>query len=332
MWWRVAIKGRQGGVGLEEQVFVRAGIGQGELDASHGVDDFGAELQKFQAYGIGDGLGQGRLFQGDAADTVDEDIGEGGEEQAKLVGFVGVCAHAIGKQIELAVLDTVFHVAAWAIGVFVEFPGRDLMAIEGSDEEAAALFVSGLVFDLGDDAPWPGPGSGFGDVVEIAVGADRLAGFDHGYGGFAADPLCFLEQDIVARQAEDVIHGISFAPTHQVLAREAAVAAQQDVDVGPSFADHPDDAFADHPDDAFADHPDDAADLVARTPGAIDVGGSELGEQEMAAAEDIEGQETAVFVIAVEEGVLLAPMGFHVGGVDIEGDARAASGGRRETG
>ena len=26
---------RQGGVGLEEQVFVRAGIGQGELDASH---------------------------------------------------------------------------------------------------------------------------------------------------------------------------------------------------------------------------------------------------------------------------------------------------------
>ena len=41
----------------------------------------------------------------------------------------------------------------------------------------------------------------------------------------------------------------------------------------------------------------------------------------MAAAEDIEGQETAVFVIAVEEGVLLAPVGLHVGGVDIEGDA-----------
>ena len=131
------------------------------------------------------------------------------------------------------------HVAAWAIGVFVEFPGRGLVAIQGGDEEAAALFVSGLVFDLGDDAPGPGPGSGFGDVVEIAVGADRLAGFDHGYGGLAADPLCFLEQDIVARQAEDVIHGISFAPTHQVLAREAAVAAQQDVDVGPTFADHP---------------------------------------------------------------------------------------------
>ena len=35
-----------------------------------------------------------------------------------------------------------------------------------------------------------------------------------------------------------------------------------------------------------------------------------------------------MFVIAVEEGVLLAPVGLHVGGVDIEGDAR----GRRVAG
>ena len=33
-------------------------------------------------------------------------------------------------------------------------------------------------------------------------------------------------------------------------------------------------------------------------------------------------RQAAVFVIAVEEGVLLAPVGLHVGGVDIEGDAR----------
>ena len=115
----------------------------------------------------------------------------------ELVGFVGVRAHAIGEQIELAVLDAVFHVTAWAIGVFVEFPGRDLVAIQGGDEEAAALFVSGLVFDLGDDAPGPGPGSGFGDVVEIALGADRLAGFDHGHGGLAPGPAGFLEQDLI---------------------------------------------------------------------------------------------------------------------------------------
>ena len=85
------------------------------------------------------------------------------------------------------------------------------------------------------------------------------------------------DHTIAAPCTKAVIHGISFAPTHQVLAREAAVAAQQNVDVGP----------------AFADHPDDAADRFARTLGAIDVGGSELGEQEMAAAEDIEGQGAA---------------------------------------
>ena len=114
-------------------------------------------FRSFRRMVLGDGLGQRRLFQGDAADTVDEDIGESGEEQAELVGFVGVRAHAIGEQIELAVLDAVFHVAAWAIGVFVEFPGRDLVAIQGGDEEAAALLVSGLVFDPGDDAPGAGP-------------------------------------------------------------------------------------------------------------------------------------------------------------------------------
>ena len=79
-----------------------------------------------------------RCFQGDAADAVDEDIGEGGEDQAHLVGLVGVCAHAVGEQVELAVLDAVFHVAARAIDVFLEFPGRDLMAIQRGDEEAGS--------------------------------------------------------------------------------------------------------------------------------------------------------------------------------------------------
>ena len=37
----------------------------------------------------------------------------------------------------------------------------------------------------------------------------------------------FLEQDLVARQAEDIVHGVALAPAHQVLAREATVAAQQ---------------------------------------------------------------------------------------------------------
>ena len=69
-------------------------------------------------------------------------------------------------------------------------------------------------------------------MVEIAVGADRLAGFDHGHGGLAPGMAGFLEQDLVARQAEDIVHGVALAPAHQVLAREAAVAAQHDGDIG----------------------------------------------------------------------------------------------------
>ena len=53
--------------------------------------------KKFQADGIGDGLGQGVFFRSTAADTVDEDIGESSEEQAELVGFVGMI-HAIGNR------------------------------------------------------------------------------------------------------------------------------------------------------------------------------------------------------------------------------------------
>ena len=75
-------RGRQGGVGLEEQVFAGTGVGQGELDAPHGVDDPGADLEQLETDGRGNGVGQGGVFQGDAADAVDEDRGEGGEDQA----------------------------------------------------------------------------------------------------------------------------------------------------------------------------------------------------------------------------------------------------------
>ena len=56
----------------------------------------------------GTALARAVFLQGNAADAVDEAIGEGGEDQAHLDGLVGVRAHAVGEQVELAVLDTVF--------------------------------------------------------------------------------------------------------------------------------------------------------------------------------------------------------------------------------
>ena len=45
--------GRQSGVSLEEQGFAGTGVGQGELDAPHGVDDPGADLEQLETDGRG---------------------------------------------------------------------------------------------------------------------------------------------------------------------------------------------------------------------------------------------------------------------------------------
>ena len=55
--------GRQSGVSLEEQGFAGTGVGQGELDAPHGVDDPGADLEQLETDGRGNGVGQGGVFK-----------------------------------------------------------------------------------------------------------------------------------------------------------------------------------------------------------------------------------------------------------------------------
>ena len=45
--------GHQSGVSLEEQGFAGTGVGQGELDAPHGVDDPGADLEQLETDGRG---------------------------------------------------------------------------------------------------------------------------------------------------------------------------------------------------------------------------------------------------------------------------------------
>ena len=56
-----------------------------------------ADLEQLERNGRGNGVGQSGVFQGDAADAVDEDIGENREDQAHLVGLVGVRAHAVSE-------------------------------------------------------------------------------------------------------------------------------------------------------------------------------------------------------------------------------------------
>jgi hypothetical protein len=67
---------------------------------------------------------------------------------------------------------------------------------------------------------------------------------------------------------------VETAPSHQRLAREAAVGAQQDANTRP----------------AGTEAADDARDLLDRAGRGVDVGAAKLGRQQVPAAEDVERQ------------------------------------------
>ena len=95
------------------------------------------------------------------------------------------------------------------------------------------------------------------------------------------------EQPDIAGQADQVVDGVLPAPGHQLLASEAGIGTPPDADLGPTLA----------------QLAHDARDLLNRAGGRVDVGGPQLGAQQVIAAEDIERQ--AAVVVAVEEPALL---------------------------
>jgi hypothetical protein len=116
--------------------------------------------------------------------------------------------------------------------------------------------------------------------------------------------LDLVDKPTVAREAEQMVDAVGFAPRHPPLACEAAVGAQQDAHARP----------------AGADAVDNAADLLDRTRGGIDVGAAQLGGEQMAATEHVERQVAVAIVISVEEPALLVSVQRVVGGVEVERD------------
>jgi hypothetical protein len=133
--------------------------------------------------------------------------------------------------------------------------------------------------------------------------ARGLAGsprFRLGLRQFAAD---FADQTRIARQAEQEVDAVDLAPTHQLLAAEAGVAAKQNAHARPTRP----------------DLRDDPRDLLLRARTAVDVGAPELGRQQMSAAEHIKWQITVAIVVGVEKPALLIAVQGVVGGVEVEG-------------
>src|SRR3954453_16774454 len=162
-------------------------------------------------------------------------LGKRGEPQAQLIGPHGGGRGAVCEQVQLAFLDTVFHLAAGAVDPLVQPSGVDLdRGQRGDDEARISLALS--PFSLADDAANAAP-TVQGGPSEVPEAASRFAGsLRHGPRG-AHLSLDLCSQARIARQAENVIHAVGFAPPHQRLATEAAVGAQQNAHPRPTRTD-----------------------------------------------------------------------------------------------
>lgn len=120
------------------------------------------------------------------------------------------------------------------------------------------------------------------EVLEAAGGPAGEGALCSGLLQFSSD---VPGQPDITGQAEQVLDGVLLAPVHQFLTGEAGIGAQHDAQLGP----------------ALAQLAHDARDLLNRAGGGGDVGGPQLGAQQVIAAEDVERQVAVIAVIAMEE-------------------------------
>ncbi len=111
-----------------------------------------------------------------------------------------VWAGPIGEQVELALLDAIFHLAACAIHRLVEMPRADLGAFQRGDDEARIGVPTGPL-GLADHPPGAAPAfqRAPGEVAKTARWFGGGRAFRRGFGEFGLD---LLDQAIVARQTE----------------------------------------------------------------------------------------------------------------------------------
>ncbi len=102
---RRRLSGTEAGGGGGEELLVGAGAGQKEAHAAAVAQDHRADLQELQTEGARLGAGQFRAGKGEAADGLDQRIGESGQEQPELVGppFVAGSTYTLtGRQTDRA--------------------------------------------------------------------------------------------------------------------------------------------------------------------------------------------------------------------------------------
>ena len=161
-------------IGERELVVPGKARGHGELDPPHAAAHQGADLQELQADGAAGGVGKPGVAERDPAQLVEQHVGHRREPKAELVGRHGRRRAAVGEQVELLLLDPVFHFAARTIEILVKGAGVDPGSGQGGDHEAK-IGTAGQMLGLAHDPPRPAPGL-LCPVSEILEHPGRLAG------------------------------------------------------------------------------------------------------------------------------------------------------------
>ena len=161
-----------------ERVPVGVDRGERQPDLACGDPDPGGDLEQFHAQGSALRLGPARACQAQAPQAVHENIGKGRKIQPQLVGAQRRRAGAVGEQVELALLDTIFHVAAGAIRLLVEpLRPRHLAAQAGHHE--ARVGPLRQMLRLGHHPACAAPG-GPGPVAKLPETPRRWSRIDCG--------------------------------------------------------------------------------------------------------------------------------------------------------
>src|SRR5262245_34948722 len=143
----------------------------------------------------------------------------------------------------------------------------------GHHASAARPTIDSAVVELLEDA------SGLGRCDEDCLGLRQFAG-DHRF------------QPLVASEPKHVFHAVFLAPAHQFLAGEAAVGPEPDLNLPPSLT--------------YMCH--DARDLFFRASRGIDIGLSQLGNEQVASVKDVEWKVAVAAIVSVEKSSFLVAM------------------------
>ncbi len=236
-----------------QQRFDGAGTREVEEDTVLVLFDLRRDFAEGQDHGRGVGVGQRSLLERLGAQGMMQDIRGTRQEQPHGVRQEGRGGRAVAVAVTLDGLDIVCTIPTRAVDLLIHPLRRG--GTQGGDDKARVV-ASGHHFGCENDPPGLGPGRrGLGELViqTTAGGRARAMGLREG-GPLLVQTACLLhdgcgvaQQDGIACQAEDEIDAVPMGKDLDHLrGRAMAVAAHQDMGLGPVATQEGEESDEDH--------------------------------------------------------------------------------------